>query len=219
MALTSEQAFELGQRGAHAMLLKLTTLDLIEQAASPFVKQAEQLGLPPRSVPLEEGRRLFFEFACFGIALIGEQARDRMKTESVFNPKFDPDKHQCFLDGLYEAVAWHFDHQQISSLRERCPHGNRNGESLEYRDGKPLSRPHMQARSEEYMKRILAMSERGDTDAAIATGNDFLFHLTELIDARLTNRNEEVRDSVRAISLRIAAAANEIVKVDLFETE
>lgn len=219
MTLTSEQAFELGQRGAHAMLLKLTTVDLIKQITPLFVNQADQLGLPPRSVPPEEARRLFFEFTCLGAALIGFQARDWMKTESVFNPKFDPDKHQCFLDGLYEAITTQFDEQQISSLRERCPHGNRNGDSLEYRDGKPLSGAHMQSRVEEYMKRILHMVERGQADHSTATDNDFLFHLTELIDARLTNRNQELQPPVHKISQRIAATADKIIKTDLFKTK
>ncbi|MDG2223208.1 MAG: hypothetical protein P8L85_17635 [Rubripirellula sp.] len=219
MTLTSEQAFELGQRGAHAMLLKLTTIDLIQQTSPLFENHADQLGLPPRSVPPEESRRLFFEFTCLGSALIGFQARDWMKTDSVFNPKLDPEIHQRFLDGLYEAITSHFDQQQISSLRERCPHGNRNGESLEYREGKPLSGPHMQSRVEEYMKRILHMAERGQTDHTTATDNDFLFHLTELIDARLTNRNEELQDPVHAISQRIAATADQIVRTDLFKAK
>lgn len=147
------------------------------------------------------------------------QARDWMKTKSVFNPKFDPDKHQCFQDGLYEAITPQFDQQQISSLGERCPYGNRNGDSLEYRDGKPLSGAHMPPRIEEYMKRIPHMVERGQADYFMATATEFLFHLTKLIDARLTNRNQELQTPVHKISQRIAATAGEIIKTDLFKTK
>jgi hypothetical protein len=77
----------------------------------------------------------------------------------------------------------------------------------------------MQSRVEEYMKRILHMVERGQADHSMATDNDFLFHLTELIDARLTNRNQELQPPVHKISQRIAATADKIIKTDLFKTK
>lgn len=50
---------------------------------------------------------------------------------------------------------------------------------------KPLSGSHLRERVEESVKRNKAKEERGDTDITAATRDDLVFHLTELVDARL----------------------------------
>ena len=217
--MTAEQAFQLGQLGTNQLCLQLDAPRLFEEAVAPFVEKAAVLGLTPRSPPEKEQQRIFFEILCLGLAVIGVESRKHVLTDSVFSPKLDPEKHRRFLDGLYQDATHLLDQHEISSLRERLPHGNRNGDALEYRDGKPLSGSHLRSRVEEYMKRILTKAERGEEDYSLATWNDFVFHLTELIDARLTNRNDEVQEPIQAISATITKVAMDVVDVGLFGEE
>ena len=101
MPLTPEKAFELGQLGANQCFKSLKNDNDYDNAVPPFVQQAEQLGLPPRSVPPQEEQRLLFEFFCLALAVIGVQSTKHVLTDSIFNPKLDPDKHQRFLEGIH----------------------------------------------------------------------------------------------------------------------
>ena len=181
MPLTPEKAFELGQLGANQCFKNLKNDHDYDNAVPPFVRQAEQLGLPPRSVPPQEEHRLVFELLCLALAVIGVQSRKHVLTDSIFNPKLDLDKHQRFLEGMFEGASQNLELEQISSLRERLPHGKRNADSLEYRDGKPLAISHLRTRVEAYMRAIIGKAERGQDDAVLATRQDFVFHLTELL--------------------------------------
>lgn len=218
MPLTPDEAFEKGQQGARKFFLKLAMLELTNRAIEPFLDQAAQLGLPERSVATEEEKRLYFDLACLGVAVMGMQARDHIKTDSVFSPKFDPDKHNRFLQGMYQAATAQLDAHEISSLRSRLPRGNRNADTLQYRDGKPLSGSHLQDRAEEYMRRMNARLERGGDDYTVASDEDFIFHVTELVDARLSNRNDSVKPQIRAIAGEINQLAKEVVEKELFSS-
>jgi len=217
MPLTPEEVFEKGQTGARKLFLKLAMLECTGRAIRPFEDQASQLGLPPRSVATEEEKRLYFDLACLGIAVMGMESRKYVMNDSVFSPKFDSAKHERFLEGMYDAATVQLDAHGISSLRTRLPRGNRNADSLKYQDGKPLSGSHLKDRSEEYTRRMLGKVERGDEDYTSASNEDFVFHVTELLDARLTNRNEPVKPEILSIAGEVTELATDVVNKELFQ--